>query len=143
MINLKHIGVLVSGVLIAATMGATSAADAPEAGKVIVSLYRAAPGKQLDLLKWLAARDAVSQDAGLAPAQIYAHTDGDSWDYVMIAPQTTAEQDAKIEELEKKKGLKTGFAAGLEIRQYVAEHSDTFARGPVTAADLVKRAGGK
>src|SRR3546814_10216549 len=29
-----------------------------------VSLYRVAPGKHMDLLKWMAAREAIARDAG-------------------------------------------------------------------------------
>ncbi len=138
----KGIAVAVTSLLLAATMGAASAADATaEPGKVVVSLYHAAPGKQLELLKWLATRDAIAKEAGVAPSQLYAHTDGDSWDYVVITPQTTEAEDAKLEELEKKKGHKTGFAQNLEFRQLIQTHTDTFARGPTTAADLVKQAG--
>ena len=139
----KRIRIFVSGVVLAAAqIGIAGAADAPtEPGKVIVALYHAAPGKQLDLLKWLAAREAVDKEAGVPATQIYAHTDGDSWDYLAIAPQLSEADSTKVEELAKKKGLKTGFAASLEFRQMIQTHTDTFAKGPTTAADLVKQAG--
>jgi hypothetical protein len=41
------------------------------------------------------------------------HTNGDSWDFVAIAPEPTKAQDAKVDELTRQKGLKTGFAAAL------------------------------
>ena len=40
--------------------------DAPEH---IVSLYRAAPGQQVALLKWMAAQDRAAQAAGLAASK--------------------------------------------------------------------------
>jgi len=40
----------------------------------------------------------------------------------------------------KKKGYKTGFAGGLEFRQFVGSHTDTKALGPATAAQLVSLA---
>ena len=91
-------------------------------------------------MKWLAARDAIDKEAGVAATQLYAHVDGDSWDYLVIAPQLSDAESAKVDEISKKKGLKVGFPAGLEFRSMVSSHTDTYARGPTTAADLVKLA---
>jgi hypothetical protein len=135
----------VSGLLLAAVPGVVvQAADAPaESGKVIVALYHAAPGKQLELLKWFAAREEVDKEAGVAATQFYAHTDGDSWDYMAVSPQLSDADGDKVDAIAKKKGLKTGFAASLEFRTMIQTHTDTYARGPTTASDLVKRASGK
>ena len=113
---------------------------AQEPDTALVSIYRIAPGKHLDFLRWQAARDAAATEAGVAPTQWYVHMDGDSWDYVGISPMTTDEQDDKIEQILKGKNLTTGFKAGLEFRSMVASHTDTVARGPVTAAALVDMA---
>ncbi|SRR6266508_6528434 len=139
---LKRIAVFVAAVILVAAPLAVAQVQqqAREPGKVIVSLYRVAPGKHLDFLKWMAAREAIDKEAGLTLGHWYVHTDGDSWDFVAISPQRTDAEDKKIEELTKKKGLKTGFPAGLEFRQFVSSHTDTFARGPQSAADLVKAA---
>src|SRR4051812_36922353 len=67
--------------------------QAQQAGRATVSLYRAAPGHQVELLQWLADQDRVAAAAGIRPGQVYAHTDGDSWDYMVIFPQTTPAQD--------------------------------------------------
>ena len=142
-IESKRIGILIAGIAMALAPLAAIAADATEPGKVIVSLYHAAPGKQLELLKWFATREAIDKEAGVPATQWYAHTDGDSWDYVGIAPQLSDADDKKVEELAKKKGLKTGFAASLEFRQMINTHTDTLANGPTTASDLVKAASGK
>ncbi|MGH9366786.1 MAG: hypothetical protein ACRD3M_03820 [Thermoanaerobaculia bacterium] len=105
-----------------------------------VSLYRITAGKQLEFLKWMAENDAIDKEAGVPAAQLYSHTDGDSWDYLGIVPDLSTEQQAKVDEVAKKHGRKTGFAGGLEFRTFVAWHTDTFAIGPVTAADLVAAA---
>ena len=110
---------------------------AQEPGTALVSIYRIAPGKHLDFLRWQAARDAASVEAGAGATQWYVHMDGDSWDYVGISPMTTDEQDDKIEQILKGKNLTTGFKAGLEFRTMVASHTDTVASGPSTAAALV------
>ncbi len=106
-----------------------------------VALYRCAPGKQLEFLKWMAENDAIDKEAGVPSSQIYEHTNGDSWDYMQIVPNFSKEQQAKIDEVTKKHGRKTGFAASLEFRTFVNWHTDTMTNGPVTAADLVAAAG--
>ncbi len=105
-----------------------------------VALYRIAPGKQLDFLKWMAETEAIDKEAGVPAAQVYAHTNGDSWDYMQIAPDLTKEQQAKVDEVSKKHGRKTGFAGGLVFRTFVAWHTDTMTIGPMTAADLIAAA---
>jgi hypothetical protein len=105
-----------------------------------VVLYRIAPGKHLDFLKWLAEAEAMAKEAGVPASQLYAHTNGDSWDYLQVGPDLTKEQQAKVDEVTKKHGQKTGFQASLEFRTFVAWHTDTMTIGPVTAADLVAAA---
>ena len=116
------------------------AQDKQEPGRARISTYRAAPGRHLDLLKWLAAREDVAREAGVPAAQLYAHLDGADWDYLVMWPVTTPEQDRRLDELSAKKGLKTGFAASLEFRELLASHSDTYAAGPMTAADMIAAA---
>jgi hypothetical protein len=106
-------------------------------GRVRISLYRVAPGKQLEFLRWMATQDEVSREAGVAAGQLYAHVDGDAWDFMLIAPVTTSEQDKKKDEIAARRGLRTGLPAALEFRQYLAWHTDTLSAGPTTAADLV------
>jgi hypothetical protein len=112
----------------------------PEPSHARISIYQVAPGRHLDFLKWLAAREEVAKAAGVPAAQVYAHQDGDRWDYLLIWPVTTPEQDRKVDEQAAAKGLKTGFPAALEFREMLASHTDTFAAGPTTAAALVEAA---
>jgi hypothetical protein len=114
--------------------------DKAEPGRARISIYRVAPGRHLDILKWLAAREEITKEAGVPATQLYAHNDGDSWDYLLIWPITTADQDRKLDELAARKGLKTGFAASIEFREMLASHTDTYASGPMTAAELVAAA---
>ena len=114
---------------------------AQQSGKATVSLYRAAPGHQIELLKWLAQQDRIAAAAGLAPGQLYAHTDGDSWDYMAIDPVTTPAQDAAVEAAAAKMGMATGPASNLEFRKYISMHTDTFTIGPVTAQQYLAMAG--
>ena len=105
----------------------------------IVSIYRAAPGQQAQLLQWLAKREEAARSAGVGPDKIYMHQSGASWDFVIISPMTTAEQDNAIDAATQRMGLSIGPKASLEIRQYVAEHSDTRAAGPLTATEWLQR----
>lgn len=129
-------------ILLAAIGSATMAfavptsAQAP-AGRAIVSLYHAVPGQQEALLRWMADQDRASVAAGVAPSQIYVHTDGDSWDYMVINPVTTDAQDAAIDAAATKLGIVHGMRASLDFRKYISTHTDTFTRGPSTAAQIL------
>ncbi len=122
-------------------VGVAAQAQTPEPPEVIVALHQVAPGKHLDFLKWMAANDAIAREAGVPGGQVYVHTNGDSWDYLVITPVLNDAQEAKVEEITKKRGQKTGFAASLEFRTFIATHTDTHAIGPLTAAELVALAG--
>jgi hypothetical protein len=134
------VATLLFGLLFAFASFAQSAMAGKEPGKVIVAIYHVAPGKHLEFLKWMAARDAVSKEAGVGEAQWYAHVDGDSWDYISISPTTTEAQDDKVDEISKSRGLTTGFKSSLEFRTMISSHTDTYARGPTTSAALVDMA---
>lgn len=107
----------------------------------VVSIYRAAPGHQTELLKWFAQQDAVAQAAGLPTAQLYIHRDGASWDFVVIQPNISDAEEKKMVEAAQRLGVVTGPRIGLQLRQHIAEHSDTFAAGPTTAAEWLKVVG--
>lgn len=129
----------------AAAMGALAAgsmvyaqAPAPQP-RAIVSLYHAAPGHQVELLKWFAQQDRIAQAAGVAPMQLYVHTDGDSWDFLGINPVTTDAQDDAFDAAAKKMGVTSGPRASIEFRKYIAVHTDTLAIGPITADQALAR----
>jgi hypothetical protein len=109
----------------------------------IVSLYRAAPGQQLALLKWMADQDRASAAAGVAASQIYVHTSGDSWDYLVINPVTTEAQDDAVDAAAKKMGIAAGPRASIQFRTMIASHTDTTANGPMSAAQILATLGEK
>jgi membrane-bound lytic murein transglycosylase B len=125
--------------LLVALPGAAVGQDAPTA---IVSIYRVANGQQLGFLKWLARQDEMAAAAGIPKGQLYVHTDGDSWDYVVIAPKTTAAQDDAVDAVARKRGINPR-RGGLELRKYIAIHTDTMAMGPITARDYLAWLGEK
>jgi hypothetical protein len=109
--------------------------------KARVALYRAAPGQQVALLRWLAQEDRAAQAAGVPTGQLYAHTDGDSWDYMVIDPVTTPAQDAAMNAAARKMGLPVDAGQALDLRKYIAMHTDTYTIGPVSAAQYLALAG--
>jgi len=128
-------GAIMSGTIVYAQ------ASAPEPPRARVALYRAAPGQHVALLKWFAAQNRAAQAAGVPIGQLYAHTDGDSWDYLAIDPVTTDAQDKAVDAAAKKMGMPTGPGQALELRKYIAMHTDTFAIGPVTPEQYLALAG--
>jgi ABC-type glycerol-3-phosphate transport system substrate-binding protein len=130
-------GAIASGTIVYAQ------AAAPAEPRAIVSLYRTAPGQQEALLRWLAGQDRVAKSAGVAPMQLYVHTDGDSWDYMGINPMTTAAQDQALDAAAQKMGVTGGPRASLELRKYIAEHTDTYTVGPITAEQALARYGSR
>ena len=127
--------------LAAALLATTSMAPAQQRDHTaIVSIYRIAPGKHMEFLKWMAAREASDKEAGAPPTQWYRHLDGDSWDYVGIAPEMNDAMSGKSDAMAKKHGMTVGMKAGLELRELMASHTDTIAAGPSTAAQLVQEA---
>ncbi|GAA0715940.1 hypothetical protein [Dokdonella soli] len=122
---------------------APRSAAATEPGTTLIGIYRVAAGKHTEFLKWQAARDAIDKQAGVPQAQWYAHTDGDSWDYLSVGPVLSDAQQKKVDEATRAKGMALGFKASLEFRQYISSHTDTYAIGPMTVTELSAMASGK
>ncbi len=120
-----------------AAPGPAAAADPP---KGIVSIYRVATGQQVGFLKWLANQDQMVAAVGAPKSQLYVHTDGDSWDYVVFVPARTDAQDKAIDDATRRAGMNP-MRGGLEMRKYVASHTDTFVMGPMSAADYLALVG--
>ncbi|HEV2596657.1 MAG TPA: hypothetical protein VGU01_15810 [Sphingomicrobium sp.] len=129
------LGAIASGTIVYAQ------ARAPEPPKARVALYRAAPGQQVALLRWMVQQDRIAQSVGVPTSQLYAHTDGDSWDYLVIDPVTTPAQDAAVDAAARRMGMAAGSARSLELRKYIAMHTDTFTIGPVSAAQYLAMSG--
>lgn len=141
---MKQLLKLAAAALLGACLSGTivyAQSRAPEPPKARVAIYRAAPGQQIALLKWLDAQNQAAKAAGVPAGQLYVHTDGDSWDYLAIDPVTTPAQDAAIDAAAKRLGMATGPASSLEFRKHIAMHTDTFAIGPTTPGDYLKMAG--
>jgi hypothetical protein len=119
---------------------AQNEAEPAEVPEMVVEIYRIAPGQHAAFLEAIATYDEVNRRAGLPPRQLYVHSSGASWDFMLIQPASTPDEnraalDAAWEEMD----LPSGPDFFIEFRQYVAEHTDTFVSGPTTAADYLGR----
>lgn len=119
-------------------------ASAQDTDTYIISTYRVAPGQHIAFLEWMAGQEAAAQAAGVPVGVWYVHQNGASWDFLQISPDVdlTEEQGAAVDAAAQARGLAIGPAGGIQLRQYVAEHSDTFAAGPMSAAELLDGARG-
>ena len=108
------------------------AEDSPP--RKLVEIYRIAPGQHVAFLKMIAQFDQASREAGIPPRDLYVHQDGASWDFMLIQnAEYTDEQSAKLDKALDRLGLPRGVNFFVEIRKYMAEHTDTTVVGPTTA----------
>jgi len=113
-------------------------ASAAEVPRMLVEIYHIAPGQHTAFLEAIAKYDEANKMAGLPPRQLYVHSDGASWDFMLIQPaETPPDKTAALKAAWEKLGLPTGADFFLSFRQYIASHEDTFVNGPTTAADFL------
>jgi hypothetical protein len=126
------IPLLASGLLVVAPAFA-------ESKDMLIEIYRIVPGKHEEFLRHLALLDQANAEAGLPPRQLFVHQDGASWDFVLLQPaHTTDEQDAKLAAAYKKLGIPSGAKFFVNFRTMIAEHTDTFVEA-TTAAEYLEK----
>ncbi|KKC25558.1 hypothetical protein [Sphingomonas sp. SRS2] len=133
---------LLAALLLCASVPALAAPvpppERPQVGKVLVEIYRVAPGQHEAFLEEIARYDEANRRAGLPPRQLYIHSDGADWDFLFIQPaKTPPEKSAALDKAWDEMKLPSGADFFLQFRRFIAEHSDTFASGPTTAADFL------
>ena len=128
-------------VFFAVAMAGASPAWAQEEGEppaTEVEIYRIAPGQHEAFLKEIARYDEANRLAGVAPRQLLVHSDGADWDFILIQPSKyPPDKQAALDRAWKKLGLPTGADFFLNFRRFIADHTDTVAIGPTTAADYL------
>jgi hypothetical protein len=103
-----------------------------------VEIYRIAPGLQAAFLRFIDKCDEANRMAGLPARQLYVHSDGAEWDYMLIQPaETPKDKKAALDAAWDKLGLPSGADFALEIRKFIAVHTDTVVIGPTTARDYL------
>jgi hypothetical protein len=133
---MKQLLVRLAICLLALGTAATSAAEP----RSLVEIYRIAPGQHAAFVRFIALCDEANREAGLPPRQLYVHQDGGGWDFIVIQPASvTDEQGRALDAAFKKLGIPQGGKFFVKIREFIAEHSDTFATGPTTAADWLRK----
>lgn len=106
--------------------------------RMLVEIYRIAPGQHEAFLKKIAQYDEANRLAGLPPRQLYVHSDGADWDFMLIQPASTpTDKSAALDAAWDKLKLPSGADFFLDFRSVIAEHSDTFVNGPTTAGDYL------
>jgi hypothetical protein len=131
---------LVVGIALGLTLTTPEASltQPPPVPRKLVEIYRIAPGQHRAFLEAIARYDEANRMAGLPPRELYVHSDGASWDFLLIQPaQTPPEKAAALDAAWDKLGLPSGADFFLDFRRHVAEHTDTFVLGPTTAADYL------
>jgi hypothetical protein len=133
----KHgwIGIALGLVVTTVLLPAAAQKAPPPVDNVMIEIYRIAPGQHEAFLEEIARYDEANRLAGLPPRQLYVHSDGASWDFVLIQPAKTPPDKAQaLEAAWKKLGLPSGADFFLSYRRFIADHSDTVAIGPTSAA---------
>ena len=128
--------------LLASSVPAFAAPEAPAAParpeRVLIEIYRIAPGQHAAFLEEIARYDEANRRAGLPPRKLYVHSDGADWDFMLIQPAATPpDKSAALDKAWEEMKLPSGADFFLQFRRFIAEHSDTFASGPTTAADFL------
>jgi MoxR-like ATPase len=110
----------------------------PKPERVLVEIYRIAPGQHTAFLEEIARYDEANRRAGLPARNLYVHSDGADWDFILIQPAATPpDKVAALDKAWEEMKLPSGADFFLQFRRFVAEHTDTFASGPTTAADFL------
>ncbi|WP_411820040.1 hypothetical protein ABFZ85_00700 [Hyphococcus formosus] len=103
--------------------------------KVLIEIYRIAPGKHKAFLEAIESFDEANERAGLPPRQLYVHSDGANWDFMLIQPASTPpEHKEALNKAWDDLDLPSGAKFFISFRENIAEHSDTFAYGPTSAS---------
>lgn len=106
--------------------------------RMVVEIYRIAPGQHAAFLQAIAKYDEANLKAGLPARQLFVHSQGANWDFMLLQPAVTPEDkvdalNAAWEEL----GLPSGADFFISFRKFIASHEDTTVLGPTTAAEYL------
>ena len=127
-----------AAVLIGAIALVAWPANAADVPRKLVEIYRIAPGQHAAFLEFIARCDEANRRAGLPPRELYVHSDGAGWDFIIIQPAATPDDHrAALDKAWDELGLPSGAEFFLQFRRFIAEHEDTFVKGPTTAAEFL------
>src|SRR5689334_8150850 len=76
----------------------TATTVAPVPKKMLIEMYRIAPGQHEEFMRFIALFDEANRRAGLPPRQLYVHQDGPGFDFILIQPaETPPEKQAALD----------------------------------------------
>lgn len=133
--------------LASAPAAAQTATSAPAAEKpwpeAWFEIFKLVPGKQEDFIRRLDQTDQVRAAGGLPPVQLFFHDNGADFDLILFKPvapeKLSSEQEAKMAAKRKELGIPSGPAYFVDIREFIAEHTDSKTVGPVSARMWIER----
>lgn len=118
----------------ASSQGPAAPPPAEPVGRKLVEIYRVAPGQHEAFLRVIARLDEANRRAGVPARQLFVHSDGASWDFLLIQDAEFPEGKGElVGKAYKEMGIPTGPRFFTEFRKLLIEHTDTFAKGPTTA----------
>ena len=113
----------------------TAAPPAEPVRTKLVEIYRIAPGMHEEFLRAIAQFDEANRRGGVPPRQLYVHSDGASWDFMLIQDAEYPEGKGEaVGRAYREMRLPSGPRFFTEFRAFLLEHTDTFVKGPTTAA---------
>lgn len=125
---------------LAQTAPKAPAADAPWP-EAWFEIFKLAPGKQEAFVRSIARADEVAKAGGQPPIQLFFHENGSDWDVILFKPVTgvkpTPAQEAAMDAKRKELKMPSGPAYFVHIREMIADHTDSKAYGPVSAAQWI------
>lgn len=128
-------GLALSLLAVPAVRAQAAAAPPEPVGRKLIEIYRIAPGQHEAFLRAIAKFDEANVRGGVAPRQLYVHSDGASWDFMLIQDAEYPEGKGEaVGKAYRELGLPGGPRFFTEFRAFLLEHTDTFASGPTTAA---------
>lgn len=105
-------------------------------------IFRLAPGKHEEFIRFVAQGDEISAAGGQPPTQLFFHDNGADFDVILFKPagaKLTREQEAAMKKKAAELGVPTGPAYFVYLRELVASHTDSHTIGPVSAAQWLAR----
>jgi hypothetical protein len=138
---------LAATLLIAAIPASAQTAPPPAADEAFpeawFEVFRLAPGKHEEFVRRIDQSDQVRAAADLPPTQLFFHENGAEFDVILFKPvspvKPTPEQEAKMAAKRKELGIPSGPAYFIDIREFIASHTDSKTVGPVSAARWLAR----
>ena len=114
------------------------AQEEAEVPRMMIEIYKIAPGQHEAFLKEIARYDEANRLARVPPRQLFVHSDGADWDFILIQPNSyPADKQAALDKAWKQLHLPSGADFFLNYRRFIADHSDTVAIGPTSAAEYL------